>query len=63
MANVKNTADKKKTAKTRKRVNRNIDKGQVHITTSFNNNIVVFTDMAGNVISSCSSGRLGALFK
>ena len=58
MANVKN-AGKKKAVKARKRVSRNIDKGQVHITTSFNNNIIVFTDMEGNVISSCSSGRLG----
>ncbi len=49
----------KKTTKTRKRVSRNIEQGQVHITTSFNNNIIVFTDMQGNVISSCSSGRLG----
>ena len=59
MANVKSAAAKKKVAKTRKRVNRNIEKGQVHITTSFNNNIIVFTDTQGNVISSCSSGRLG----
>ncbi len=56
--NTKTTA-KKKTVKTRKRVSRNVEKGQVHITTSFNNNIIVFTDMNGNVISSCSSGRLG----
>ena len=59
MANVKSAAAKKKAVKTRKRVNRNIEKGQVHITTSFNNNIIVFTDTQGNVISSCSSGRLG----
>ena len=60
MANTKtNTNTKKKTVKTKKRVSRNIEKGQVHITTSLNNNIIVFTDMQGNVISSCSSGRLG----
>ena len=58
MANTKTTA-KKKTVKTRKRVSRNIGEGQVHITTSFNNNIIVFTVLNGNVISSCSSGRLG----
>ena len=58
MANAKATV-KKKVVKTRKRVARNVEKGQVHITTSFNNNIIVFTDMEGNVISSCSSGRLG----
>lgn len=59
MANVKSAAKKKPAAKTRKRVSRNIEKGQVHITTSFNNNLICFTDMEGNVISSCSSGRLG----
>ena len=41
MANVKTA--KKKVVKTRKRVSRNIEKGQVHITTSFNNNLIVFT--------------------
>ena len=59
MANVKTSTGKKKVVKTRKRISRNIEKGQVHITTSFNNNIIVFTDMEGNVISSCSSGKLG----
>ena len=54
MANVKN-----KKTKVRKRVNQKIEKGQVHITTSFNNTIVSFTDMTGGVISQCSSGRLG----
>lgn len=53
------TTNKKGATKTRKRVSRNIEKGQVHITTSFNNNIISFTDMNGNVISQCSSGRLG----
>ena len=55
MAKVNNS----KKTKVRKRVNQRIDKGQVHITTSFNNTIVSFSDMAGNVISQCSSGRLG----
>ena len=52
-------ANTNKKTKTRKRVNQKIEKGQVHITTSFNNTIVSFTDIAGNVISQCSSGRLG----
>ena len=55
MANVKSN----KKTKVRKRVNQKIEKGQVHITTSFNNTIISFTDMAGNVISWCSSGKLG----
>ena len=43
----------------KKKITRNIDKGQVHINSSFNNTIVTFTDMAGNVISWSSSGKLG----
>ncbi len=49
------------TAKTtkKKRVSRNIDKGQVHIKSSFNNTLVTFTDLQGNVVSWASSGKLG----
>ena len=49
------------TAKTtkKKRVSRNIDKGQVHIKSSFNNTMVTFTDLQGNVVSWASSGKLG----
>ncbi len=43
----------------KKRVSRNIDKGQVHIKSSFNNTMVTFTDLQGNVISWASSGKLG----
>lgn len=50
-------ADNKKTKK--KRVSRNIDKGQVHIKSSFNNTLVTFTDMQGNAISWASSGKFG----
>ena len=52
----KNTQSKKTT---KKRVSRNISAGQVHIKTSFNNTIVTFTDCDGNVLSWCSSGKLG----
>ena len=48
-------ADTKKSKK--KRVSRNIDKGQVHIKSSFNNTLVTFTDMQGNAISWASSGK------
>ena len=51
------TNNAKKT--TKKRVSRNISAGQVHIKTSFNNTIVTFTDCDGNVLSWCSSGKLG----
>ena len=50
-------ADTKKSKK--KRVSRNIDKGQVHIKSSFNNTLVTFTDMQGNAISWASSGKFG----
>ena len=43
----------------KKRVSRNIDKGQVHIKSSFNNTLVTFTDLQGNVVSWASSGKLG----
>ena len=47
-------------AKTKKkRINKSIDKGQVHIKSSFNNTMVSFTDIEGNVISWSSSGKLG----
>ena len=52
----KNNANKKTT---KKRVSKNITSGQVHIKTSFNNTIVCFTDSEGNVLSWCSSGKLG----
>ena len=47
----------KKTVK--KRITKNVDKGQVHIQSSFNNTIVTITDMNGNTISHCSAGALG----
>ena len=43
----------------KKRVSKNIDKGQVHIESSFNNTLVTFSDTEGNVISWSSSGKLG----
>ncbi len=58
MANMKNKGAKAGTKKKR-RVTKNIDKGQVHIQASNNNTIITFTDEAGNVISWSSSGALG----
>lgn len=48
----------KKTVKRRREL-KNIDKGQVHIQSSFNNTIVTITDMNGNAITHCSAGALG----
>ena len=45
---------------TRKRKERkNVEKGQAHIHSSFNNTIVTITDVQGNAISWASSGELG----
>ncbi|MBQ3494517.1 MAG: 30S ribosomal protein S11 [Clostridia bacterium] len=43
----------------KKRVSKNIDKGQVHIKSSFNNTLITFTDLEGNTLSWASSGKLG----
>ncbi|NLC16986.1 MAG: 30S ribosomal protein S11 [Clostridiales bacterium] len=48
----------KKTTKKRK-VTRNIDKGQAHIQASFNNTLVTITDEQGNAICQSSAGALG----
>ncbi len=44
---------------TRKKVTKNIDKGQVHIQSSFNNTLITVTDDQGNAITQCSAGALG----
>ena len=49
----------KKVVRTRRRERKNIEKGQVHISSSFNNTMVTITDTKGNAISWASSGGLG----
>ncbi len=44
---------------TKKRVKKNIERGQAHIKASFNNTIVTLTDNDGNAISWSSAGSLG----
>lgn len=44
---------------TRKKVKKNIERGAVHIRSSFNNTIITITDTAGNAISWASAGGLG----
>ncbi len=51
------TVTKKKTVSRRNR--KNIDKGQAHIHSSFNNTIVTITDSQGNTLSWASAGELG----
>lgn len=48
-----------KKATKRRRERKNIEKGAVHIRSSFNNTMVTVTDLAGNAISWASSGGLG----
>ena len=52
-------AKKQKVTKVRRRERKNIEKGQAHIASSFNNTMVTLTDMSGNVISWASAGQLG----
>ena len=52
MANVKKVIKKRRERK-------NIEKGAVHISATFNNTIITVTDVAGNAISWSSAGSLG----
>ncbi|MCL1883037.1 MAG: 30S ribosomal protein S11 [Defluviitaleaceae bacterium] len=49
----------KRAAARRKRDRKFVDRGQVHIQSSFNNTIVTITDSAGNALSWASAGQLG----
>ncbi len=53
-------AAQKKAASSRKRRElKKVDRGQVHIQSTFNNTLVTITDMSGNAISWSSAGSLG----
>ena len=50
----------KKVVRSKKRkIKKNIERGQAHIQSSFNNTIITMTDMAGNALSWASAGELG----
>jgi small subunit ribosomal protein S11 len=49
----------KKTVRTKRRERKNIERGQAHIQSSFNNTLVTLTDLGGNALSWSSSGSLG----
>ncbi|MEG2378574.1 MAG: 30S ribosomal protein S11, partial [Clostridia bacterium] len=53
------TATKGKKVTRRRREKKNIEKGVVHIRSSFNNTMVTVSDTAGNALSWASSGGLG----
>ncbi|MGI6178302.1 MAG: 30S ribosomal protein S11 [Eubacterium sp.] len=50
---------KKNTARKKRNVRKNVEKGQAHIQSTFNNTLVTLTDMEGNALSWCSAGSLG----
>ncbi len=52
-------AKKPTAAKTRKKIARNVPSGVAHVKATFNNTIVVITDLTGNVISWASAGKVG----
>lgn len=49
----------KRNVRGKKRVKKNIEKGQAHISSTFNNTMVCLTDLNGNVLSWASAGQLG----
>ena len=50
---------KKGAVRTKRRERKNIEKGAVHIRSSFNNTIVTITDVNGNALSWASAGGMG----
>ncbi|SDZ18421.1 MULTISPECIES: 30S ribosomal protein S11 [Tindallia] len=51
-------AVRKKTSRRRKE-KKNIERGQAHIQSTFNNSIITLTDTSGNTLAWASSGQLG----
>ena len=49
----------KKTVRKKKRERQNVERGQAHIQTTFNNTLVTLTDMDGNALSWSSAGSNG----
>ncbi len=49
---------KKGAVKPRKKIQRSVPSGVAHVKASFNNTIVSLTDLAGNVISWASAGKM-----
>jgi len=49
----------KKTVRKKRRERKNIERGQAHIQSTFNNTIVTLTDVSGNALAWSSAGSLG----
>ena len=52
-------AKQQTTTRVKRRARKNVEKGTVHIQSTFNNTIVTIADMAGNTISWATAGQLG----
>ncbi|MCX7970809.1 MAG: 30S ribosomal protein S11 [Negativicutes bacterium] len=52
-------AARRTTVRTKRRERKNIESGQAHIRSSFNNTIITLSDTRGNAISWASAGGLG----
>ena len=52
-------ATRGKNTSKRRRVKKNVERGQAHINSTFNNTMVTITDMQGNALSWASAGQLG----
>ena len=50
---------KGKQTRIKRRERKNIESGQAHISSTFNNTMVTLTDLQGNVLSWASAGQLG----
>jgi small subunit ribosomal protein S11 len=53
------SAEKKPIVKKKKKIRRQILKGQAHVKCSYNNTIVAFSDLSGKILAWCSAGSLG----
>ena len=49
----------RKTTRTKRRERKNVERGQAHIQSTFNNTLVTLTDLSGNSLSWSSAGSLG----
>ena len=49
----------KKTVRKKKRERKNVERGQAHIQSTFNNTLITLTDMDGNALSWSSAGSNG----
>lgn len=53
------TKAKKRVTRRKKKIKRNIERGQAHIRSTFNNTIISISDSEGNIVAWSSSGKVG----